>query len=103
MQITKHQIRKWVFSGAMHPIALIREPLAKRLRERYQEDIEDLGETLPYKYPFPRYLRDAVAATCQDELRGVPGEHYWKLVDQVHLTIFGEHHPSLKLKNLANR
>lgn len=104
MQVTPQKIRKWVFFGAMHPIALIREPLAKRIRERYQDVLTmmDLENMDLYKYPWPSHLCDAVAATCQDELRGVPMAHYWNLMDQVHLTIFGEHHPSSKLKHVAD-
>ncbi len=101
-QPSKRQIRKWVFSGAMHPIALIREPLAKRIREQYSEIWDDLD---PYQYPWPATaptLRDAVSATCQDEFKSAVSmkNHYWNLLDQVWMTIFGAHHVSKNLKNV---
>lgn len=89
--IDERQIHKWVFAGAMHPIVLVREPLARRIREKYAEMWDDLD---PYAYPWPARavtLRDAVSATCQDLFRCISLKHRHSLTDKVWMVIFNEH------------
>ena len=91
MKLTERQIRKWVLAGAMHPIALVREPLARHIREKLAEWWSDLD---PYAYPWPAEaptLRDAVSATCQELFYGVSLKRRWNMTNQVWMEIFGEH------------
>lgn len=90
MKLSERQIRKWVLSGAMHPIVLVREPLAERIRENYAEIWGDLD---PYAYPWPARaatLRDAVSATCQEVFYGVSLKRRWNMTNQVWMEVFGE-------------
>ena len=87
-QWTRNRIRRLVRSGALHPMALLRETIIERRRNH------PVWKDQPYQpFPWPRSaptLTDLVAAAMQDErLLNRREDTYWRMYDQVWEVVFG--------------
>ncbi|GEM_PF-4584511 len=92
---TKKQLRTWVYSGAMDPMALVGDEI---VRGRLDHDIWQ--DAAPFPWVKARTLEDMVARIFQDEFRRVLYSErlYWRLYDRVRRAVFG---PEGALADLA--
>jgi hypothetical protein len=82
------QQKTWVLSGAMHPMAVIEQPLREHLKT--YGGVWDDFVARPFPWPTQAVmLWDAVAFVCQRELRGTTPNNYLRMYDAVCMRIFG--------------
>ncbi len=94
--MTSLKLKKLVKSGAVHPLALVRDKIiAKGVSHPIWQDT-DLTE---FPWPCGRTLFDLVAKVAQEEfLRlAISEKHYYRMLDKVELEIFGRTNPERSL------